>query len=62
MKRECAVCGKYITRGYLCNDCWYQYGPKDKYPIWVKELIRIENRNYMQWHRHPEIYLEETQN
>jgi hypothetical protein len=41
--RRCAICGKQIRETDLCNKHFKEYGPKENYPDWVKELIRIES-------------------
>jgi hypothetical protein len=40
--RNCAICGKSISKSDICNDCFKTYC-SNGYPDWVKALIEIES-------------------
>lgn len=42
MNRSCAVCGREIRYKTLCKKCFEDWCPSGVYPLWVKELIRIQ--------------------
>lgn len=43
--RECAVCGKKVHGFDICKSCFKEYGNggREFYPVWLKELIRIQS-------------------
>lgn len=45
--KACAICGKSLAffRGDLCKEHFNEYKPRKSFPLWLKELIKIERHN-----------------
>lgn len=58
--RTCVCCGAKIKNNrVICGECYRIYGPRQKYPKWLRYLIADNQREIDRDRNHPTVAIDD---